>query len=110
MSTSKSSLGMDENIAGLLSYVFGFLTGIIFFIVEKDSAFVKFHAMQSILFSVAIFVIRFVLEFIPIIGGILSWLVSACGVIVWLFLMYQAYLNERFKLPFIGDIAESQVK
>jgi len=44
----KTSLGLDENIEGALCYVLGWLTGIVFFVLEKDNRFVKFHAMQSI--------------------------------------------------------------
>ena len=50
--TTKSSTGLDENIAALLSYVFGWLSGLIFFLIEKDSRLVRFHAMQSILLNV----------------------------------------------------------
>ena len=49
-STGKSSTGLDENVAALLSYIFGWISGLILFLVEKDSKLVRFHAMQSILF------------------------------------------------------------
>ena len=62
----KSSTGMDANLAALLSYLLGFITGIVFFILEKDSKYVKFHAMQSILVSVAIMIVNFILGLIPI--------------------------------------------
>ena len=51
--TTKSSTGLDENLAALLSYVFGWVSGLIFFLIEKDSRLVRFHAMQSILLNVA---------------------------------------------------------
>jgi uncharacterized membrane protein len=57
----KSSTGLDENIAALLSYVFGWVSGLIFFLIEKDSRFVRFHAMQSILFNALIVVVAVVL-------------------------------------------------
>ena len=63
----KSSLGMDANLAAALSYVLGVITGLIFFLLEKQSRFVRFHALQAILFSVGWFVLSFV-------GGVLSWL------------------------------------
>lgn len=105
----KSSLGMEENVAGLLSYVLGFITGIIFFVLEKDSKFVKFHAMQSIILFVGIMVLTFILGFIPIIGWVLSLLIGPLSVILWIVLMLKAYKYEYFKLPVIGDIAEKQV-
>lgn len=54
---SKTALGIDENIEGLLCYVLGFLTGILFLVLEKDNKFVRFHAMQSIVTFLALFVI-----------------------------------------------------
>src|SRR5215213_8757760 len=58
---SKSSTGLDENVAALLSYIFGWVSGLIFFLIEKDSRLVRFHAMQSILFNVLFGVIGIVL-------------------------------------------------
>src|SRR6185503_10229815 len=57
----KSSTGLDENIAALLSYVFGWVSGLVFFLIEKDSRLVRFHAMQSLLFNVLIGVVFTVL-------------------------------------------------
>src|SRR5687767_1078016 len=53
----KSSTGLDENVAALLSYIFGWISGLIFFLMEKDSRLVRFHAMQSILLNVSFIVI-----------------------------------------------------
>ncbi|SCZ02165.1 DUF4870 domain-containing protein [Alkaliphilus peptidifermentans] len=106
----KSSLGMDENVAALLSYLLGFITGIIFYVLEKDSRYVKFHAMQSILVSVALMVLSFVLGFIPIIGWIISLLISPLTLVLWIILLVKAYKGAWFKLPIIGDIAEKQLK
>ena len=58
---AKSSTGLDENIAALLSYVFGWISGLIFFLIEKDSRLVRFHAMQSLLFNILVGVAVFVL-------------------------------------------------
>jgi uncharacterized membrane protein len=107
---TKTSLGLDENIEGVLCYLAGFLSGIVFFVLEKDSEFVKFHAMQSIIVSIAIFVITTVLAFIPIIGWLLDILITFGSLALWLYLMYKAYKGEQYKLPYIGDIAEEQAK
>ncbi|SCG81722.1 UPF0132 membrane protein [Proteiniborus sp. DW1] len=106
----KSSLGMEENIAALLSYVLGFITGIIFYVLEKESKFVKFHAMQSIIYSVALMILTFILGLIPIIGWILSLFIPPLSLILWIVLLVKSYKYEYFKLPVIGDIAEKQVK
>ena len=66
--TNKSSTGLDENVAALLSYIFGWLSGLIFFLMEKDSRLVRFHAMQSILLNVAALILGFVLWFLWVFG------------------------------------------
>lgn len=118
--TERSSTGLDANIAGALSYFFGLLSGAVFFAIETDSRFVKFHAMQSMLASVAAIVIWIVymvlasiLAYIPVLGWLvmlLLWAGLALGMLgVWLFSMFKAFQGERFKLPFIGEVAEKQV-
>jgi len=104
----KSSTGLDANIAGLICYLIGPFA-IIFFVIEKDSKFVKFHAMQSLMLSVAIIVIFTVLTFIPIIGWIIEILLSFVILGLWVYLMYKAFSGEMYKLPYIGDMAEKQV-
>jgi uncharacterized membrane protein len=94
----KSSTGMDENIAGLLCYVAGWITGLIFFLIEKDSKFVKFHAMQSIITFVAVVILCWI-PFVNIIVGILA-------LVLWILLMVKAYQGVKYKLPVIGDLAE----
>jgi uncharacterized membrane protein len=108
----KTSLGMDENIEAALSYFLGFLTGILFFVMEKESKFVKFHAMQSIAVFIALFVINMVLGIIlgmTIVGLMLLPLIYLLEIILWIVLMYKAYKGEKFKLPVVGDFAEKQV-
>jgi uncharacterized membrane protein len=67
--TAKSSTGLDENIAALLSYVFGWVSGLIFFLMEKDSRLVRFHAMQSILLNAVALVIGFALMIVWFVLG-----------------------------------------
>ena len=102
----KSSTGMDANLAAVLSYVFGIVSGLIFFLVEKQSRLVKFHAMQAILFSGALFIASIVTRVIPVLGAILGLLLGLAGVVIWIVLMIKAYHGEFYKLPVLGDIAE----
>ena len=95
---AKSSTGMEENVAGLLCYIAGWVSGLVFFLIEKDSKFVKFHAMQYII----TFVACVVLGFIPIV----QWVVWVLALVLWIILMIKAYQGEKFKLPVIGDLAE----
>ncbi|MBF0490659.1 MAG: DUF4870 domain-containing protein [Candidatus Omnitrophica bacterium] len=102
----KTSTGLQANVAALLSYVLGFITGIVFFVIEKDNKFVRFHAMQSIVVSGSLFVAQIVLRFVPFVGFALSSLLSLLGLALWIILMIKAYQGELFKLPVAGDIAE----
>jgi len=95
---AKSSTGLEENVAGLLCYVLGWITGLIFFLIEKDSKFVKFHAMQSIITFVAVVI----LAWIPVV----NWVVGILALVLWILLMIKAYQGVKFKLPVIGDLAE----
>ena len=104
----KSSTGMQPNFAALLSYVFGVITGLIFFLVEKENSFVKFHAMQSICFSVAVFVLSFVLMFIPVLGWFVLMLLQIAVFVFWIICMVQAYQGKLYKLPVVGDFAAKQ--
>ena len=106
----KSSTGLQENVAGLLCYVLGWITGLIFFLIEKDSKFVKFHAMQSIVTFGAIAVAAIILNWIPVIGQVLGGLLGLLGLVLWIILMIKAYQMQWFKLPWAGDIAEKQAK
>lgn len=114
----KAAGGLQANMAACMSYVFGWITGLIFFLVEKENKFVRFHAMQSIVVFGALSIAGVVLSalasfflvahayfMMPLFGFASSalWIVS---VILWIVLMIKAYQGERFKLPIAGDIAE----
>ena len=100
----RSSTGLDENVAGLLCYLFGFITGIIFLAVEKESRFVKFHAKQSTITFLGIFVILILFGWVPLIG-LLIWVFS---LILWLLLMVKALQGKRYLLPIVGKMAEEK--
>ncbi len=104
-----SSTGLKENVAGALSYLLGPITGILFLVMEKESEFVRFHAMQSTITFAGFWVLEIVLSFIPYIGWMLLPIVWLIALITWLLCMYKAYSNEWFKLPVVGDIAEQQI-
>lgn len=103
-----SSTNLNENVAGLLCYLGSFVTGIIFLILEKKSKFVRFHAMQSIVFFGGLVVIRFILDYVPF-GGIINMLLGLLGFIMWIIFMVKAYQNEYFKFPVTGQVAEDFV-
>ena len=107
--TKKTFLGLDENIEGLLCYVVGWVTGIVFLVLEKDSRFVKFHAMQSLITFLTLNIFWYVIRYIPFIGGFISNFMWPLQLVLWVLLMYKAYNKEMFKLPVAGDIAEQQI-
>jgi len=93
---------LGENIRGALCYILGFISGIFFLVTEKENKFVRFHAMQSVMVFLGITL----LMMFPIIGWTLSVFIAPLSLVLCLFLMYKAYLGEKFKLPVIGDLAE----
>ena len=113
---------MSSNVAGLLTYILGFITGVIFLVIEpyKNDKFVRFHAFQSIFLSAVWIAFRIVWGYVvmgliwnPFSGlwgllGLVSMLVSLAFLACVLFMMYKAYNNELFKLPVIGDLAAKQ--
>jgi uncharacterized membrane protein len=104
----KSSTGLEANIAGLLCYVLGWVSGLVFILIEKQSNFVRFHAIQSIYVFGAITVAGIVLGWIPVIGMVIGSLIWVLGVILWIILMIKAYQGEKYKLPMVGDWAEKR--
>lgn len=98
--------GIRPNVAALLSYLLGFVTGLVFILIEKQNKFVRFHAMQSIITFGLIFVVQWVAAFVPFFGILVSGLLSMAAVVLWIILMVKSYQGEMYKLPVIGDLAE----
>lgn len=123
--TGKSSTGLDENLAALLSYIFGWISGLVFFLLEKDSRLVRFHAMQSILLNATALVVGIALWVVWVFGVIIFATVSdtlgsivglLLGLLVFVFwigmliavvmCLIKAYQKQFFKLPVLGNFAE----
>ena len=102
---AETKIGLPRNTTAALSYVLGWLTGIVILLLEKDP-FVRFHAMQS----VATFGILTILAMVPFIGWVLSPLVMIVSFVLWLVLIFKAYQGEEFKLPVIGEFAKKQLE
>jgi uncharacterized membrane protein len=110
-----TTVNMEPHIAAGLSYILGWITGLVFFLIEKQNRFVRFNAMQSIILSVAATVLSIALN---IIGGFLVFtsigclftpLLSLVGLaffVLWLICLINAFQGKYFKLPLIGDYAE----
>lgn len=129
----KTSLGIEPNVAAALSYFW--IVGLIFFFIEKENRFVRFHALQSVMYGVlwmvvmiALIIINFIIVIVAgvasaaagdagFIVGMIIWLITA---LVWMVLplLYiavlilaavKAYQGNMFKLPIIGKMAENIV-
>ena len=121
----KSSTGMEENVAALLSYIFTWVSGLVFFLIEKDSRLVRFHAMQAILLGATAAVLGIVLwvawavlaivlammsevlaSLVGIVVGLLIFVFYIAILIAWIMCMVKAYGKQYFKLPVLGNFAE----
>ena len=110
-SLGKSSTGLDANVAALLCYLCIFISGIIFYLIEKDNKFIRFHAMQSMVVFGGLFSLNLVNSlfffFLPWpIRSAISLIIGLVSVVLWVVLMIKAYQGEMFRVPFAGDIAE----
>jgi uncharacterized membrane protein len=116
---AESSTGLSANVAGLLCYVAGWITGIVFIVLEKKSIFVKFHAWQSIITFGVLSVIQIILSSIGAatfsfspgwwflhVLGIIVWVITG---IMWIILIIQAGSGKMWKVPWAGDWAEKQI-
>jgi uncharacterized membrane protein len=125
VAVAKSSTGLDENIAALLSYVLGWITGLIFMLLEKESRLVRFHAVQALILGIIGLVFSFgswivwlviaiIASMLPDVLGMLVMavvglvmLVIVLAIVVgWVIGMVKAYQGQYFKLPLIGNFAE----
>ncbi len=106
----KSSTGLPANIAGLLCYLLGWVSGLIFFLIEKDSDFVRFHATQSIMTFGALTIASILIQVLPFLGQVVGALLSLLGLALWIILMIKAGLKERYKLPWVGERAEEYAR
>jgi uncharacterized membrane protein len=101
----KTETGLEPNVAGLLCYVLGWVSGLVFLLLERKDKFVRFHAIQSIVVFGAINLAYFIVFRIPYIW-VIGWIFWAFGIVLWIVLMVRAYQGEKPKMPVAGNIAE----
>ncbi len=106
MATGGSTTGLEPNIAGLLCYLGGWITGIVFLVIEQKNQFVRFHALQSIVTFGALTVASALLSWLPVIGGFFGAVIGILVFILWILLMVKAYQGELYKVPLAGQVAE----
>ncbi|MFC5277756.1 DUF4870 domain-containing protein [Halorubrum rubrum] len=113
--------GLEPNVAGALSYLLGPITGVLFYVLEPEDAFVRFHAVQSTLVfgglfvaSIVLSVVLTVISFVPGVGwiaaaalGLGSLLLTPVAFLAWAFLLYKAYSGEEYSVPLVGSYART---
>ena len=98
------------NVMAVLAYLGGALTGVVVLVVEKKDQFVRYHAMQSTVTFLLVLVANLLLRNIPVVR-VMAYLPFGVAVTaLWIVLMVKAFTGERYKLPYIGDFAERQLK
>lgn len=109
-----STLSLDPKVAAGLSYLGTWVTGLIFFFIEKQNRFVRFNAAQSIVFFGGLFILTFVLgiaagfagSFLGLALSCVSFLLGLVGFIGWLVLMINAFQGKQVRLPYVSDLAD----
>jgi len=114
-----TSLGMNARNEAVLSYAFWWLSGLVFFVIERKNRFVRFAAAQSFFAlggAFLLYVLLRLISLIPVVGFLLNPILSCLAFVVlvpsallWLFLMVQSYRGVQVKLPVVGDFAQSFV-
>ena len=115
--------GLETNVAGVLCYLFGWISGLIFLLLDKRSI-VRFHAAQSIglcVGAVVVFIGFWILvAVLGIITAFMGFPIGFLMILLWpllifgtfamfIFCMYKAYNNEKYKVPVVGNIVEKMV-
>lgn len=104
----KSSTGLPKNTAAALSYVLGPITGILFYVLEKDP-YVRFHAVQSTVVFAALLIIQWVFLITVILAPLVP-LISILAFVLWLLLIYKAWQGEEWEVPVLGEWARKVEK
>jgi len=99
-----------SNVVAALAYVGGAITGIVVLLWEKKDQFARFHAMQSTVTFLLVLVANLLLRNIPVVGRLAYLPMGLAVTALWIVLMAKAFMGERYKLPYIGDFAERQLK
>ncbi len=110
----KTSTGLSENVAGLLCYVLGWMSGLVLLLIEEENKFVRFHAVQSIVTFGSITIVSValsILGLIPYLGvvfNIANGIIGVLAFVLWIVLMVKAVQGTKYKLPWVGDFAEKK--
>ncbi|MFD1031280.1 DUF4870 domain-containing protein [Metaplanococcus flavidus] len=106
---AETSFGLSENVAGSLTYLFGFISGFLMLIMERENHFVRYHALQSIYITVVFVSVYLLLGALPIIGWISTMALISAGMVLWIILMLDAYKGRYTRMLYISDLVNKQL-
>ena len=108
--SAASASRIAPHLAGALAYAGWAVTGVaVYLLTDRRERFVRFHALQSILLTVALGIVTGAVFAVPLVGRALFTMAASGFVLVWLLAMRKAFRGERYPLPFIGEIARAHV-
>ncbi len=102
----KTSTGMQENVASMLCYLAGWITGLVFYLIEKENKTVRWHALQSMVVFGALNVLLIFAGMLYFISFVIVPIIGLATTVLWIILMIKAYQGEKFRLPIAADIAD----
>jgi uncharacterized membrane protein len=117
------STGLPSNVAAAIACI-PLIGGVIFYILEKSDSFVRFYAMQSIIFGIAWILIQIgcgiisglfwalpaVSWFFGNLWGLVWWLINLALFVLFVITVVKAFTNVRWEIPYIGPIARKQIE
>jgi uncharacterized membrane protein len=102
-----TSSGIDANVLAAFAYTVGWVSGLALLFFDQRNGFVKFHARQSIIVFGTLSLAWTIALSVPVFGWLVAFLlIPPVTAVLWLLLMYKAYVGERFKVPGAGELAE----
>ena len=103
---------LEPNMAAFMACLFPPVTGVVFYIVEKDDEYVRFHSMQSIVFGAAVYLATFTANILKLlyVGYVLAQIVWVVAFAFWVVLLIKTYNHENYELPVLGDMAKGFMK
>jgi uncharacterized membrane protein len=106
----EASLGIRQNIGGLLTYVVGWATMTAFLFIEKENSCVRLRAAEPVAVFVPLSIASIVAPFVPFVGGFLTTVLGITKVCLWLFFMFQTFIGARYQIPIAGNWTGTQIK
>lgn len=105
-----TSSGVDANVLAAFAYAVGWVSGLALLFFDQGNRFVRFHALQSVIVFGTLSLAWMIALSVPLFGWLVAFLlIPPVTAVLWLFLMYKAYVGERFKVPGAGELAERGV-